>query len=99
MKSSIVLITNPEAKKSSRRKIKLASRLLKSRGYEVEILTTTQRGDAEKFAREAAKKSPSMIIAAGGDGTFNEVINGIAGTEIPMAILPLGTTNVLAKEL
>jgi len=45
------------------------------------------------------KASPSLVIAAGGDGTFNEVINGLAGSEIPMAILPLGTTNVLAKEL
>jgi YegS/Rv2252/BmrU family lipid kinase len=40
-----------------------------------------------------------LIITAGGDGTYNEVINGIAHTDIPMAILPLGTTNVLAKEL
>jgi diacylglycerol kinase (ATP) len=99
MKSSIILISNPEAKRSSRRKITLASRLLRSRGYEAEIFFTTRRGDAENYAREAVKKSPSMIIAAGGDGTFNEVINGIAGTEIPMAILPLGTTNVLAKEI
>jgi len=43
--------------------------------------------------------SELLIIAAGGDGTYNEVINGIARTDIPMAILPLGTTNVLAKEL
>ncbi|MCG2709140.1 MAG: diacylglycerol kinase family lipid kinase [Thermodesulfovibrionales bacterium] len=43
--------------------------------------------------------SSLLIIAAGGDGTYNEVINGIACTNIPMAILPLGTTNVLAKEL
>jgi len=43
--------------------------------------------------------SELLIIAAGGDGTYNEVINGIACTDIPMAILPLGTTNVLAKEL
>ncbi|MDP1759125.1 MAG: diacylglycerol kinase family lipid kinase [Thermodesulfovibrionales bacterium] len=43
--------------------------------------------------------SSLLIIAAGGDGTYNEVINGIACANIPMAILPLGTTNVLAKEL
>ena len=43
--------------------------------------------------------SSLLVIAAGGDGTYNEVINGIACTNIPMAILPLGTTNVLAKEL
>lgn len=43
--------------------------------------------------------SKLLIIAAGGDGTYNEVINGIACTDTSMAILPLGTTNVLAKEL
>ena len=99
MKSSIFLINNPEAKKSSEKKIMLASRFLKSRGYKVEVFFTTHRGHAESIAREALDKSPSLIIAAGGDGTFNEVINGIAGSEAPMAILPLGTTNVLAKEL
>ena len=99
MKSSIFLINNPEAKKSSERKIMLASRFLKSRGYKVEVFFTTHRGHAESIAREAIDKSPSLIIAAGGDGTFNEVVNGIAGSEAPMAILPLGTTNVLAKEL
>lgn len=99
MKSSIILICNPAAKRTSERKIDLAARFLKSKGYEVEKLFTKQRGDAENLAREAIKKSPSFIIAAGGDGTWNEVTNGIAGSEIPMAILPLGTTNVLAKEL
>lgn len=99
MKSSIVLISNPAAKRFSEKKIEKASHFLRSRGYEVEVFSTTQRGDAERLAREALKKSPSLIIAAGGDGTINEVINGIAGEAIPLAIIPLGTTNVLAKEL
>jgi YegS/Rv2252/BmrU family lipid kinase len=99
MKSSIIIIFNPTAKKASEKKIVKASDLLKSKGYEVDILITKNRGHAENLAREAIKYNPSLIIAAGGDGTFNEVVNGVAGTEIPMAILPLGTTNVLAKEL
>lgn len=99
MKSSIVFIYNPIAKRASGRKILRASHFLKSKGYKVEILFTEQKGHAESLAREAIKESPSLVIAAGGDGTFNEVVNGIAGSEIPMAILPLGTTNVLAKEL
>ncbi len=99
MKSSIFLINNPKAKKSSGRKIMLASRFLRSRGYKVDVFFTTHRGHAESIAREAVDKSASLIVAAGGDGTFNEVINGVAGSEVPMAILPLGTTNVLAKEL
>src|SRR4030043_663621 len=99
MKSSIILISNPVAKRASERKIEAAYRLLKSRGYKVEIVSTKYKGHAEGLAIEVIKRSPALVIAAGGDGTFNEVINGIAGSEIPMAILPLGTTNVLAKEL
>jgi diacylglycerol kinase (ATP) len=99
MKSSIVLISNPTAKRAADRKIAQASRYLMSKGYKVEVLFTGKKGHAESLAREAIRELPSLIIAAGGDGTFNEVINGIAGSEIPMAILPLGTTNVLAKEI
>ncbi|MBI5188371.1 MAG: diacylglycerol kinase family lipid kinase [Nitrospirae bacterium] len=107
MKSSIVFICNPAAKRASDRKIAQASRFLKLKGYEVEVFFTEQRGDAENFAKKISEKnselltlnSELLIIAAGGDGTFNEVINGIVGSKIPMAILPLGTTNVLAKEL
>jgi diacylglycerol kinase (ATP) len=99
MKSSVVLISNPIAYKASSNKVAKASYYLQSKGYTVEVLFTEKKGDAEVLARKAIEKSPALIIAAGGDGTFNEVINGLAGSEIPMAILPLGTTNVLAKEL
>ncbi len=99
MKSSIVLICNPVAKGLSGKKIERASHFLKSRGYHVEVFFTEKKGHAIYLAQEAVKKLPYLIVAAGGDGTFNEVINGIAGSEVPMAILPLGTTNVLAKEL
>jgi len=99
MKSLIVLISNPVAYRASSSKVARASNYLQSKGYTVESLFTDKKGDAEELARKAIEKSPSLIIAAGGDGTYNEVINGIAGSEIPMAILPLGTTNVLAKEL
>jgi len=99
MKSSIILICNPAAKSMSESKIERACRLLEQKDYRVELLLTKQRGEAEQLAKDATKKAPLLIIAAGGDGTFNEVANGIAGSEIPMAILPLGTTNVLAKEL
>jgi len=99
MESRIIIIFNPTAKRASDRKIARAFHFLKSKGYKVEVLFTEQKGDAESLAKDAIKESPSLVIAAGGDGTFNEVLNGLAGSEIPMAILPLGTTNVLAKEL
>jgi diacylglycerol kinase (ATP) len=99
MKSLIVLISNPTAKKASQKKVALASYYLQSKGFAVEVFFTARRGDAENLAREAARKSPHLIVAAGGDGTINEVVNGIAGSDTPVAVLPLGTTNVLAKEL
>ncbi|MFZ5906485.1 MAG: diacylglycerol/lipid kinase family protein [Nitrospirota bacterium] len=95
----IVLIGNPAAKKGSAKKFQQLCRYLRDRGQEVESLLTRQRGDAELLAQDVLKKKPQLIFAAGGDGTFNEVMNGIAGSSVPMAIIPLGTTNVLAKEL
>ncbi|MGQ9570246.1 MAG: diacylglycerol/lipid kinase family protein [Thermodesulfovibrionales bacterium] len=99
MSSYIIIIFNPTAKGASERKISKASDFLKSKGYRVKILITKNKGHAEILAKDAIKDNPSLIIAGGGDGTFNEVVNGIAGSKIPMAILPMGTTNVLAKEL
>ncbi len=99
MKSSVILINNPVAKKSSQNKIRQACDIFMSGGFSVKVLITKQKGDAENFARDSLKEKPTMIVAAGGDGTVNEIANGIAGSEIPLAILPLGTTNVLAKEI
>lgn len=99
MKSLIVLISNPAAKRASRKKIDRACSFLASKGYEVERFFTKQRGDAETLAVGAVRKAPLLVIAAGGDGTINEVMNGLIGSDIPVAILPMGTTNVLAKEL
>ena len=99
MKSSIVIISNPAARKSSVRKIQTAAALLSKKGCTPEIFLTEKRGDAEHLAQKAAEKQPFLVIAAGGDGTINEVINGLVWSDIPLAVLPLGTTNVLAKEL
>lgn len=97
--SLVIMIVNPAARKVSVRRIRFAVDFLEGRGYKTELLLTKRRGDAEIFARDASKKKPLMIIAAGGDGTINEVINGMAFSDVPLAILPLGTTNVLAREL
>ena len=121
MSSSITLIANPTACCATPRKLKEVERLLRAGGREVKVLLTKKRGDAEVFAREVSSETLSsetrpetLIIAAGGDGTFNEVANGliaggrdpiagvrdpIARTQVPMAIIPLGSTNVLAKEI
>ena len=64
------------------------------------VLRTTARcGDAECLARAAAEEGFTNVVAAGGDGTVNEVVNGIAGTHARLGLLPLGTMNVFAAEL
>ena len=99
MRSLIVIIANPAARTSSAGKIEKASSFLREKGFDTEILFTEKSLHAVDLARKALKENPHLIIAAGGDGTINEVMNGIAGSDIPLAILPMGTTNVLAKEL
>ena len=60
-----------------------------------------QAGDAERFAREASKDGAELIVSAGGDGTLNEVVNGIAaaGCNAALALVPLGTGNDFARSL
>ena len=95
MKDTVVIL-NPAAHGDR------ATRLLQR----VEALTrgavfcaTSGRGHAETLARNAVREGYRKIVAAGGDGTINEVVNGIAGSEATLGLLPLGTMNVFATEL
>jgi YegS/Rv2252/BmrU family lipid kinase len=99
MRSSIILIGNPAARGASLKKFESASFFLREKGFDTKILLTEKSNDATRLAEEAVRARPYAIIAAGGDGTINEVINGMVRSAVPLAILPLGTTNVLAKEL
>ncbi|BCB96485.1 hypothetical protein JZK55_14070 [Dissulfurispira thermophila] len=103
MIKDIIIIGNPIAGGGALKKIRQAVSILENKGFNVNLMLTTQKGDAELFARQASQQSAEcsrlLVIAAGGDGTYNEVANGLIHSNIPMAILPLGTTSVLAKEL
>jgi len=77
---------------------------LQQLGCDVTVRETTRRGDAETFARLSDPSNVDAIVAAGGDGTIDEVLNGLMGPEgpqntIPLGIIPLGTANVLAAEI
>ena len=65
---------------------------------EAEILSTAQAGDARRLAAEAVTRGFRNVVAAGGDGTVNEVVNGLAGSTVNLGVLPVGTMNVFAKE-
>ncbi len=99
MAEKIIIIGNPIAGGGAAFKIKKASDFLAGKGYDVKLMFTGRKGDAEAFAGEAASRPVRLVIAAGGDGTYNEVANGLVHSSVPMAILPLGTTSVLAREL
>lgn len=82
-----------------RRDLPLILDSLRGLGYDVEERETAGVGDATRFAREAVQQGLDLVCAIGGDGTVNETINGLAGAQVPLAIVPTGTVNVLAMEL
>ncbi len=101
-----LLIHNPNAGNggNGRRKfIDQARQILASNGIEAELAETTGPGHATEIARQAVRDRRQLVIACGGDGTLNEVVNGLAnysnGLRVPLALLPGGTANILAKEL
>jgi diacylglycerol kinase (ATP) len=97
-----LLIYNPTSGGRRHRRfleIEQAVRILKDAGITTEIAATTAAGSAQGIARQAVEQRRGMVIACGGDGTVNEIINGLAGSAVPMALLPAGTANILAKEL
>jgi diacylglycerol kinase (ATP) len=97
-----LLIYNPTSgRRRSRRfeEIEKAARILKHAGITAEIAATTAPGSARGMAQLAVRQRKDLVIACGGDGTVNEVINGLAGSQVPLALLPAGTANILAKEL
>jgi diacylglycerol kinase (ATP) len=99
MSKRIVVIGNPVAGGGARGKISKAFSILKAFDRNAELKFTAKKGDAESFAREASASPDTLVIAAGGDGTYNEVANGLLHSDTPLAILPVGTTSVLAREL
>jgi len=94
----IKLIANPVSGGDARPRIELACESLARSGAEVDLCLTLARGDARKAAAQALTEGYDRVVAAGGDGTLNEVVNGIASLDLPIAFLPFGTVNVFALE-
>jgi lipid kinase YegS len=68
-------------------------------GVRIRPRVTFEVGDAATFAREAAEAGVHAVVAVGGDGTVNEVLNGLAGHDVPLGIVPLGTANDFARQV
>src|SRR5690242_14996364 len=100
------IIYNPLAGRRRGLRIKLleeARQVLAKAGIECELVPTAAAGQAGMLAVRAANSGANLVIASGGDGTLNEVVNGMTrdpvARQTPLAVLPSGTANVLAKEL
>ncbi len=94
----VVIIVNPVAGRSRPGVIDGAAAFLRPRAVRVEVCITGARGDAEILSRRAVEAGADLVVAAGGDGTINEVANGLTGSTTTLGIIPLGTANVLALE-
>ncbi|HEY2393432.1 MAG TPA: acylglycerol kinase family protein, partial [Candidatus Angelobacter sp.] len=98
------LIYNPA---SGRRRAKRAEHIsqvvdvLRKAGVQVEACATTHAGSAIQQAREAADSGYDTVISCGGDGTANEILNGLmqSSSEVALGLVPLGSGNLLATDL
>ncbi len=97
-KKRMLIIVNPYATTVSDRLRNLVVYALQGR-YEVEAVATEAQNHATEIGREAQDGGYDVVVAFGGDGTLNEVANGLAGTDLPVAVLPGGSTNVVSRTL
>src|SRR6516165_9580463 len=98
---AILLIRNPIAGRRRRGLVDAVVRQVQTQGWTVDLVDTEAVGDARRLAETCDATRYGVIAVAGGDGTINEVVNGLAHRiDAPaLAIIPLGTANVLAHEL
>jgi YegS/Rv2252/BmrU family lipid kinase len=95
----VLVIYNPVAGQRQRRQFGATLRYLTMAGCTVAVRETAAAGAASTLARAGLDEAPDVVVAPGGDGTINEIINAVAGTSAVLGLIPLGTANVLAAEI
>ena len=96
----ISVIFNPTAGRRRWEFVNAVMKELKVKGANVSLVSTRGPGDAEMLAQEYSERDSDLIVAAGGDGTINEVANGlIASGQGTLGIIPMGTANLVALEI
>ena len=97
---SAVIIYNPTAGRFSVKPfIKSAMKELESAGWKVDVAETQSGEHIIELAKQAAAEKKDAVFAVGGDGTIGNVVNGLAGSETALGVLPAGTANVWSIEL
>lgn len=98
--TSAIVIANPSAGSYQREKPQIEETIavLRQHGWKADLKLTQGPGDARRLAREAVAQGLDVVVAVGGDGTINEVIQELAGSNTALGVLPSGTINVWARE-
>ena len=94
----LLLIVNANAQSVTPWTVNVIEHALASE-FQVERADTKRQGHATHLAEGAAHEGVDLVVSMGGDGTVNEVVNGLAGTNTPLGLIPAGGTNVLARSL
>ncbi|MDQ2686791.1 MAG: diacylglycerol kinase family lipid kinase [Armatimonadota bacterium] len=96
----VTIIFNPVSGKTDpEQRKKIISDTLAEHGYTYQYLETTKQEGAKALAEKAASKGIDLLAVSGGDGTVMEVLSALVGTNIPVAVLPAGTGNLLSVNL
>ncbi len=98
--TTAIIIANPTSGSYTQNKQQIEETVayLQKAGWQTELRLTQAAGDAKKIACEAVEQHISVVVAVGGDGTINEVIQELANSDTALGVLPSGTVNVWARE-
>jgi len=99
VKSALIIINPVSPNLPSRGHLREAADWLKAQGWRADWASTRWAGEATPIAGRAVREGRDLVVVCGGDGTINEAINGLAGSQTPLAVIPAGTANVWAKEV
>lgn len=100
-KSALVIINPVAGQEEADHYEKEIKEILTTEYSKIDVKYTSEEGDATRFAKSGAEDAVDLVVALGGDGTVNEVVNGLAPLERPplLGIIPMGTVNDLARSL
>ena len=94
----VLLIVNPVARTVSKPTLAVIEKAL-SADFRLEVSETKERGHANELAAQAVADGIDLVVVFSGDGTINEVVNALAGTETALGVIPGGATNILVRAL
>lgn len=95
----VYIIFNPSAGSGKAQRLETIIAHLRRRGCAISVQHTNRAGHAAELAGAASSNDFDIVVAAGGDGTINEVAHGLRNSDLPLGVIPLGTANVFAHEL